>query len=160
MIGVSLACFLWASSFYKVPTSVLLSIAQVEGGRVGTVSSNTNGTQDLGPMQINTIWLNDLARRTGQTPQLVRYRLVTDGCYNVSIGAWILQKNIVASGNVWVGVAHYHSRTPHLANRYLTKVYSRHQTVVRQLEALYKQQKQQPQIAPQILAAQKIASTR
>ena len=152
MIGVSLACFLWASSYYKVPTSVLLSIAQVEGGRIGTVSGNTNGTQDLGPMQINTIWLPDLARRTNQSPQTVRYRLITDGCYNVSIGAWILQRNIVESGNVWTGVAHYHSRTPYLGNRYLLKVYDRHQIVVRQLQALYQQQK--------TIMSQKLASTR
>lgn len=142
MIGVSLACFLWASSYYKVPTSLLLSIAQVEGGRVGTISMNTNGTADLGPMQINTIWINDIARSTGQPTRMVQYRLINDGCYNVGIGAWILQKNILRTGNAWVGAAHYHSRTPALARSYLTKVYNKHQVVVRQLQALYQNKKQ------------------
>lgn len=139
MIGVSLACFLWASSHYNVPTSLLLSIAQVEGGRVGTVSANTNGTQDLGPMQINTIWLDDIAKRTGQTPLQVRHRLINDGCYNVGIGAWILKKNITSSGDPWLGAAYYHSRTPALAKRYLTKVYAKHQRIAPQLQALSQQ---------------------
>lgn len=52
-----LACMTAAAAFYHLPPRALPAIHAVEGGAVGVVSHNTNGSDDLGVMQINTIWL-------------------------------------------------------------------------------------------------------
>ena len=54
-------CIFTAAQTYSVPPTVILGVLNVEGGKVGMASSNTNGTYDLGPMQINTIWVPELA---------------------------------------------------------------------------------------------------
>ena len=57
------ACLMLAAQTYSVPPAVLVGIHQVEGGKVGqAVGPNDNGSYDLGPMQINTIWIPELAQ--------------------------------------------------------------------------------------------------
>lgn len=80
------ACILMAAQNYSVPPSVLLGIYQVEGGAVGqAVGPNDNGSYDLGPMQINTIWLPELARHWGVSEATAK-----NGCGMtlVSMPAW------------------------------------------------------------------------
>ena len=55
------ACLMLASQTYSVPPAVLVGIYKVEGGKVGQEVRNTNGSYDLGPMQINTLWIPELA---------------------------------------------------------------------------------------------------
>ncbi|MGL4857523.1 lytic transglycosylase domain-containing protein, partial [Plesiomonas sp.] len=50
-------CIAKASQLYSVPGILLKAISQVEGGKKWTISKNSNGSYDLGPMQINTIHL-------------------------------------------------------------------------------------------------------
>ena len=57
-----LACMALVAQLYGLPPRVLPAIQAVEGGRPGLVGRNANGTEDLGVMQINTIWLPVLAR--------------------------------------------------------------------------------------------------
>lgn len=115
-------CIFTAAQTYSVPPSVLLGILHVEGGRVGMASKNTNNTYDLGPMQINTIWIPELARHWG-VPRETAHRLVRDdACINIGVGAWILRKKINQTGSLYQGIAYYHSATPHLGSRYRTKV--------------------------------------
>ncbi len=120
--AIPAACILAAASKYQVPPAILYTLLEVEGGRVGTVSQNSNDTQDLGPMQINTIWVPQLARRYGIDQRATRENLIRNGCFNVDAGAWILSSRIREAGNFWRGVAHYHSRTPSRARIYLSKV--------------------------------------
>ena len=57
------ACLLMAANTYQVPPAVMIGIMQVEGGHIGQqVGPNFNGTYDLGPMQVNTRWMPELAR--------------------------------------------------------------------------------------------------
>ena len=57
-------CIFLASQQYHVPPAILIGILKVEGGTVGQeVGPNTNGTYDLGPMQINTVWLEELSKK-------------------------------------------------------------------------------------------------
>ncbi len=59
-----LACMLAVASAQHLPPRVLPAIHAVEGGAVGSVSPNRDGSEDLGLMQINTRWLPTLALGT------------------------------------------------------------------------------------------------
>ena len=48
------ACMALVASLYNLPPRVLPSIHAVEGGQIGTVHLNTDGSEDLGFMQVNT----------------------------------------------------------------------------------------------------------
>ena len=112
---------------------VLLAVLRTENGRPGEVARNTNGTRDLGIMSINTVWLPELARRAGTSEATAAQQLVSDGCANVAAGAWILKKRIMEAGNVWEGVARFHSRNPEHQAPYLRRVYSRFRDILDRL---------------------------
>lgn len=116
-------CMHIATSVYELPPQALPSLLAVEGGKVGTVSTNKNRSFDMGPMQINSIWLDDIARKSGLSRDEVQDKLTNDGCFNVFVGAYILKKEITgAQGKFWDGVGHYHSRTPRFKARYQQRV--------------------------------------
>jgi peptide-methionine (R)-S-oxide reductase len=54
---VTVACVRHAARAERVPLAALVGLLRVEGGHVGHSHRNRNGTFDMGPMQINTIWL-------------------------------------------------------------------------------------------------------
>ena len=116
------ACIMMASQTYSVPTPVILAVLHVEGGRIGQESSNRNGTKDLGPMQVNTIWLPQLAQYWRTSQYIARRWVRDDACTNIHVGAWILSRKINEAGSLGGGIARYHSATPHLGRRYLQKV--------------------------------------
>ena len=119
------ACIFLAAQTYAVPPAVLLGIYQVEGGKVGqSVGPNKNGSYDLGPMQINTIWLPQLATEWGVS-QSTAYRWVKDDpCTNVGVAAWILKGHLNETNNLSQAIAHYHSRTPYYGKAYRGRVVS------------------------------------
>jgi hypothetical protein len=119
---VAAACIYAAAQMYNLPPPLLHGILAVEGGKRGTVSRNTDGSEDLGPAQINTLWLPALARHYGVPAERIRDLLVNDECFNVAISAWILRHEIDRSGDFWEGVSHYHSRTPQRAESYLRRL--------------------------------------
>lgn len=115
------ACVMQAASVQQLPPELLVSIIKVEGGAPGVASKNSNSTEDLGVMQINTgAWLDLVARAHFNGDRAVAYRrLRDDPCYNVQVGAWILRRAIDQSpGDVWQGVGRYHSATPVYNQRY------------------------------------------
>lgn len=116
------ACLLIAAQTYQVPPGVLLGIMQVEGGRIGQAVRNTNGSYDLGPMQVNTIWLPTLARKWNTDQRTALSWLKDDGCVNMAVSAWILRQRINYTGDLWSGIAGYHSLTPGIGSRYASKV--------------------------------------
>lgn len=118
------ACLMLASQTYSVPPAVLVGIYKAEGGQVGQEVANTNGTHDLGPMQINTIWLPQLSKQWGVNEQTARQWVRDDACTNVGVAAWILKGHIDETGSLSEGIAQYHSRTPHHGTRYKKKVIS------------------------------------
>jgi len=105
-----LACIDAASAVHQVPSGLIITLLRVEGGRLGSVSPNTNGTVDIGPMQVNTIWVGKIAKHW-RTTEAIAYDTLRDNfCANVEGGAWILQQALdEAKGNIWEGVALYHS---------------------------------------------------
>jgi hypothetical protein len=118
-----LACLAAAAAFYHLPPRALLAIQTVEGGHVGTVSRNTDGSEDLGPMQVNTRWLAPISAATGLPAPELRARLIEDGCFNIKVGAAILRiETNAAKGDLGVALGHYHSRTPARAAAYQGRV--------------------------------------
>ncbi|MDD5587411.1 MAG: lytic transglycosylase domain-containing protein [Alphaproteobacteria bacterium] len=118
-------CLIDASHAYEVPPAVMIGILHVESGRVGRESGpNDDGSYDLGPMQINTLWVPELARAWRVPERKARAVLRDDGCMNVKVAAWILRKNIKDAGSVYGGIKRYHSTTPIHGSRYAAKVYA------------------------------------
>lgn len=116
-------CLMLAAQTYSVPPAVLMGIMQVEGGKVGqAVGPNSNGTYDLGPMQINTIWIPELAKEWGVSQSQALRMVRDDACVNLHVAAWILRGRINSAGNLTLGIAHYHSRTPKFGHKYARKV--------------------------------------
>lgn len=110
-------CVSTASATYGVPELVIRAILKQEGGKVGTMSQNTNGSYDLGPMQINTINLSLISKKY---PFLNWKHITYNPCINIMVGTWFLQQKIKNRGGViWEGVGDYHSVTPSKRSVYL-----------------------------------------
>lgn len=115
------ACWRGAAGYHKVDMWLLYSIAWVESRMNPTaINRNKNGSVDIGMMQINTIWLPELARYG-----ITQHHLL-DGCTSIYIGAWILSKNIRNHGYTWKAIGAYNSATPGIGFRYAQKVYEAH----------------------------------
>lgn len=123
-------CVLQAAERNALDPYVLLAVLKTENGRPGEVARNDNGTHDLGPMSVNTVWLPQLARRFGGDETELRRRLASDGCANVAAGAWILKRQIDATGDLWEGVARFHSRNPKKHTPYLKRVQARFREIL------------------------------
>lgn len=121
---VSAQCIADTASRFSLPEIILRAILEVEGGKSGDLRMNTNGTYDIGPMQINSIWLPKFAN------YITNEQLLYDSCANLQIGAWILRYNInKANGDLWQGVSSYHSSTPIHQEKYRNKIYAAMQKI-------------------------------
>ncbi len=116
------ACLMLASQTYSVPPAVLVGIYKAEGGKIGQEVANTNGSFDLGPMQINTLWLPELADKWGVNQNTARKWVRDDACTNVGVAAWILKSHLEETGSLSQAIAQYHSRTPIHGNKYKARV--------------------------------------
>src|SRR5208337_309472 len=118
-------CLKAAAELHEVPAGVLVLLLTVEAGRLGEVSQNTNGTVDIGPMQVNDIWVRKVAGHWNASPDAA-YRALRDNfCANVEGGAGILRQALdEAHGELWKGVALYHSHDPVHKLEYMQLVYA------------------------------------
>ena len=118
-----LACMALTASWYHLPPRVLPSIQAIEGGRIGVVHLNRDGSEDLGVMQINTLWIGPLARVTGLPEPNVRNRLLNDPCFNIAAAGRIMRIYLnETKGDLLRAVGDYHSHTPVLNLSYQAKV--------------------------------------
>lgn len=120
-------CFNEVAEHYQVPETVLMAVRIQEGGKVGqVVGPNSDGSYDLGPMQINTWWWGDHPRslhKLGITQESV----LNDFCQNIAVGAWILSVNYDSYGNWADAISAYNRGSPTKeAYDYLSKVLNRH----------------------------------
>ncbi|NPD66335.1 lytic transglycosylase domain-containing protein (plasmid) [Lichenicola cladoniae] len=116
-------CIESAAAVHRVPPAVVVILLSVEGGTLGHVSQNTNGTVDIGPMQVNTIWVSIVAKHWGATSAETYAALRDNFCANVEAGTWILRQAMdQAHGDFWEGVGLYHSHDPGYKADYLRKV--------------------------------------
>ncbi len=118
--AVEQKCINFNSEHFGIPPIALEAIRRVENGKVCAVSKNTNDTADLGPMQINTIHLPSIKE---QYPDIDFTDVACKPCLNITIGSWILSQRLKeVEGDVWLAVGNYHSKTPHVRLRYLSKI--------------------------------------
>ena len=116
-------CLTAAAAAHRLPPAMLVILLKVEGGTLGRTSPNTNDTSDIGPMQVNTIWVSKMAARWRTTPAAACAALRDNLCANLEAGAWILRQALdEARGDFWTGVGFYHSHNPTYKERYLRKV--------------------------------------
>ncbi len=111
-----------ASQAHDVPPALLTGIYRAEGGKPGLAVENTNGSYDLGPMQINTIWLPELAKQWRINEEEAKIRVRDDMCSNIDVAAWILRKHLNETNNLAKALEHYHSRTPKFGEKYKNRV--------------------------------------
>ena len=117
------ACLTAASATYHLPVGLLLILLQVEGGSLGAVSHNSNDTVDIGPMQVNSIWVPRIASRWHAAPAVTLAALRDSFCANIEAASWILRQSLdEAHGDLWEGVGLYHSHDPTYKADYLRKV--------------------------------------
>jgi Transglycosylase SLT domain len=107
-----LRCMLLVAQFYGLPPRALPAIQAVEHGAPGIVHRDTNGTEDLGVMQVNTVWVLPLARVTRMTPAAVQARLIADPCFNIAAAGAILRAYLGRTHDLMQAIGDYHSETP------------------------------------------------
>jgi hypothetical protein len=110
------------AAFYHLPPQALSAIHAAENGRSGMVRHNKNGSDDLGAMQINTLWLPPLSQGTGVPPTRLRHALIYQDCFNVAVAAAILRVYLHESGDLLTAIGYYHSHTPELREAYQLRV--------------------------------------
>lgn len=102
----------------------VLAVLKTENGRVGQFVPNSNGSYDIGPMQVNTIHLPELAKTYGVAERTMATLLAYDGCFNVAVGTWLLRRRTnEAGGDFWYGIGRYHSKTTAVSTRYILRVH-------------------------------------
>lgn len=100
------ACWNEVAQKYGVNPYLLGAIAKQESNfNANLIRFNSNGTRDIGVMQINSVWLPTLTKYGITEQQLL------DPCTNLSVGAWILRQHQEKYGNTWEAVGVYHSKT-------------------------------------------------
>lgn len=100
----------------------LWGLRDQEAGWIGAEVANTNGTHDLGPLQVNSSWVPKLSALVDRQPALIRAWLMHDPCFNVQAARWIFLSGLRATGDYWRAVGIYHSPTPWRQERYRRNV--------------------------------------
>lgn len=117
------ACIVMAASVQHLPPAIIVSILAVEGGTEGSRTLDADGSSDLGPAQVNTLWIAEVAKASRQSPAAAALKLQWDGCFNIRVAAAILRHEINdAQGDFWTGVGHYHSHLPRESVAYQQQV--------------------------------------
>jgi len=95
-------CFDEAGGAFGINPFLLRGIARVESGlNPGAINRNTDGSLDIGLMQVNSSWISRMG--------FDRERLRSDPCYNVMAGARVLKLCIDRFGYTWEAVGCYNA---------------------------------------------------
>lgn len=100
----------------------LWGLRDQEAGWLGAEVRNTNGSHDLGPLQINSWWVPKIAAMVGRSQAEVRFWLMHDPCFNAGAARWIFLSAFQANGDFWKAVGVYHSPTVWRQKRYALSV--------------------------------------
>ncbi|MFT8818907.1 MAG: lytic transglycosylase domain-containing protein [Komagataeibacter saccharivorans] len=118
-----LGCMALVAALYHLPPRVLPAIQAVEGGYPGLEHPNGNGSRDLGVMQVNTVWLEPLARYTRMPVATVYRRLRDEACYNIAAAGAIMRTHLDRTHGILLeAIGDYHSHTPTLNRTYQLQV--------------------------------------
>lgn len=119
------ACIQQAAGGKPWLEKTLWGLRDQEGGWLGAEVRNTNGSHDLGPLQINSWWVPKIAALVMRSQADVRTWLMYDACFNAGAARWIFLSALQATGDFWQAVGVYHSPTAWRQRRYTQSV-SRH----------------------------------
>lgn len=99
-------CFETVGKAYSIDPLLLESIALTESNKNTNVISqnNTNGTYDIGIMQINSSHLETLKKYN-----ITEQDLIKDSCVNITVAGFILSSNIKIRGNTWDAIGAYNA---------------------------------------------------
>jgi soluble lytic murein transglycosylase-like protein len=115
-------CFEEAGAQYGINPQILRAIAKVESNfNPAAINKNSNGTYDVGLMQINSIWATTIGKE--------RWNSLGDACSNTKTGAWILSMCMNKYGYTWKAIGCYNSQTPEKRDRYSKMVFNQLQRV-------------------------------
>jgi soluble lytic murein transglycosylase-like protein len=113
-------CIVKAARKYNVSPLLIWGIIKVESNfNWRALNRNKNGSYDVGLMQINSSWFEEIKKR-GIDP-----RYLWNPCVNVEVGTWILSRCIARYGYTWEAVGCYHSGNPYRRKVYAYKVYQK-----------------------------------
>ncbi|WP_285131183.1 type III secretion system invasion protein IagB [Leclercia adecarboxylata] len=107
MISQSTMANCWdnAAHYYHVDPWLLFAIAKVESGmNPYAVGWNHDGSRDVGLMQINSSHFSEL-QRLG----IDEFRLITEPCTSIMVGASILSDMVKVYGYNWEAVGAYNA---------------------------------------------------
>jgi len=92
---------------YGISYVLLKTIALTENNTLNpkVIRHNTNGTKDIGLMQINTLWIKELKHMHLSEKKL------KDPNVSVEVAAYILSDLIKNNGYSWDTIGMYHSKT-------------------------------------------------
>lgn len=102
----------------------LWGLRDQEGGWIGAEIANSDGSHDLGPLQINSWWVPRIATLTRRPVDQIRHRLKHDACFNVDAARWIFLAGLAVTRDYWKAVGTYHSPTNWRQRRYALAVAS------------------------------------
>jgi len=110
-----------AALYHGVHPALARAIALQESQMHPEVISapNSNGSYDIGLMQINSAWLPKLARWGISKSDLL------NGCVNAYVGTWILSQNIERLGQTWDAIGAYNANSPEKRLVYARSIYRR-----------------------------------
>lgn len=118
-----------AGEYYKIDPKILYSIAKIESNfNPNAVNKNSNGSIDMGVMQINSVHLKELEKRGFNKEHLF------DPKINIYAGAWLLKRCFNKHGVSKDGLTCYNGRIKN--NNYGYKV-------LKELKEVYKKEKKQ-----------------
>jgi soluble lytic murein transglycosylase-like protein len=100
---------------YGISPKILWAIMKVESGYKRTIHKNADGSFDIGLMQINSLWINSLAKKGFKANLL-------DDKNNINIAGFILKEYINKGYSLWQAVGLYHSSDKKLRAEYIKKV--------------------------------------
>jgi len=109
-----------AAQYHRVSVQLVRAIAQQESGmRPYVTNRNSDGSEDIGLMQINSTWLPKLSRFGISRQHLF------DACVNAYVGTWILASNIKQFGATWRAVGAYNAVSSSKQLVYANNIYRR-----------------------------------
>jgi soluble lytic murein transglycosylase-like protein len=104
-----------ASRKYSISPKILWAIMKVESEYKKTIHINSNGSFDIGVMQINSLWIKSLANKGFKVD-------ILNNKDNVNIASYILKENMNKGYSLWQSVGLYHSTDKRLQAVYIKRV--------------------------------------
>ena len=110
--------FLKYEKEFGISYFLMKSIALTENEKFDhkAIMKNSNGTVDIGLMQINSMWKKWLPE-AGITKEKLK-----DPDFNIKVAYMIVSKIIEKHGYTWDSIGRYHSGTPKFKERWLNKM--------------------------------------